>query len=121
MRLHPSRLGGAPAAPPEGLSAVLPAPPRRGALLEELFQRSPNGGGWRILRANSQQREEPSDRRAGSTAPDRQPAWRSVPAARGEHGSMKPSNLSLFTRSLWFTAAIAAAVLIVALLLVYDL
>lgn len=34
---------------------------------------------------------------------------------------MKPSNLSLFTRSLWFTAAIAAAVLVVALLLVYEL
>ena len=34
---------------------------------------------------------------------------------------MKPSNLSVFTRSLWFAAAIAAAVLVVALLLVYNL
>ncbi len=34
---------------------------------------------------------------------------------------MKPSDLNLLTRSLWFTAAIAAAVLVVALLLVYDL
>ncbi len=34
---------------------------------------------------------------------------------------MKSSNLSLFTRSLWFTAAIAATVLVVALLLVYEL
>src|SRR5918999_5784036 len=104
MQIHQPRFAGAPSAPPE----------------VRFHRSSPSDGGWRILHAISQQRDERGSGPAEPSADVRQGS-RSLPVARGEHGSMEPSNLSLFSRSLYFTAAIAATVLGVALLLVYLL
>src|SRR6185295_5941428 len=124
MSVYKSRSTGALSASPTGSSAVFAAPPRTATRLGELSRGSQNGGGWHILRVISQEQDERDERGTEPSAADRRQAWPLFDAASAgqrEHGSMKPSNLSLPARSLWFMAAIAATVLGVALLLVYEL
>src|SRR5215218_8934199 len=108
MALHETRVAGAPDARTEEISA--PAG-------------SPYGAGWRILRAISQERDE----REGCGAEVSARGWRrsvrseASSARRRNPGAMESVNLSPPTRSLWFTAAIAAMVLGVALALVFQL
>src|SRR5215213_2492881 len=92
------------------------------------------GANWRILRAISQERDQgmiadPSIRRGASPRPRMNHflAKRSgvYPLDAGHRGPLsgfwESSNLNLRTRSLLFTATIAATVLVIALLLVVHL
>jgi putative nucleotidyltransferase with HDIG domain len=98
MRSSESRTAGALSALSEGVSVALPAPPQAGALSEELFRRSRDGGGRQARHS------------LGGAAADRR-----------EPGRLKSPKLSLSIRSLWLSAAIAAAVLAIAAALVYEL
>src|SRR5215212_7005168 len=108
MALQETRVAGALAARGEDISATAG---------------SPYSAGWRILRAISQERDE----REGCGAEVSARGWRRAAryeagsARRRNPGTMESVNLSLPTRSLWFTAAIAAMVLGVALALVVKL
>src|SRR5215207_9325078 len=109
MALHETRVAGALTARSEEISATAG---------------SPYGAGWRILRAISQERDEREGCGGGEVSAR---GWRRAvrheadSVRRRNPGAMESFNLSLPTRSLWFTAAIATMVLGVALALVFQL
>src|SRR5436853_5934185 len=85
---------------------------------------SPNDRGWRILRAITQEREERESHGADASLAGRLSA---LPFSEGckpgsrRPGRMESSDLNLRTKSLRLTAAVAAAVLGIALVLVVRL
>ncbi len=106
-------------APPDGIAGFfLPRSPARAS--GESLRRSPNGSGWRILHVISQEPEKRNE----PSAEDRYQAERPLDGAgsgRRELGKMESVKLNLPARFLWFMAAVAAAVLGLALLLVFEL
>src|SRR3954470_2203956 len=123
MRTSRARIAGGLAAPTEAVF-LAGAPSATGTRGDHSRDGSPNGRGWRILRAITQEREERESRGADAPLAGRLSA---LPFSEGckpgsrRPGRMESSDLNLRTKSLRLTAAVAAAVLGIALVLVVRL